>query len=221
MQFRVSKKKTGNSHGKKIDKTEEKAESDKKTIQQDKPQEENKAKNYNISGSSDAEVPHPRTFSINQALNGKKNSADNKEKQPKESQDDDSAEENYGSYEFSTEDLIKAWKEFAETVKDRPRLFHLFSSRKPEIKEKEVILIHLDNPLQKDILENILPQLLNGLRARLNNSNISIETKVIHTETNEKDNGKLYTMEDKFNYLVKKNPVLQKLKRNMDLDFDY
>lgn len=221
MQFRIVKKKIPNSPDK-IDKTGEEAESEKKTIRKEKPQEKEKAENNQPTGSSDVEVPHTRTFSINQALNGKKSRSDDREKKPpKESKDDDSAEENYGDYEFSAEELISAWKDFTETVKDRPRLFHLFSSRTPEIKEKEVVLIHLDNPLQKDIIENILPQLLSSLRKKLNNSNISIETKVIHTETEESDNGKLYTMEDKFNYLVQKNPALQKLKRNMDLDFDY
>ncbi|MFO8236521.1 MAG: hypothetical protein R6U04_14075 [Bacteroidales bacterium] len=97
----------------------------------------------------------------------------------------------------------------------------MFQTRTPKVSENDKIIIHLDNPLQEEIFSKVFNQLLNSIRKQLKNSNIRLEAKSAKEEDSGDKNGKLYTLDDKFNYLADKNPSLKKLKRDLDLDFDF
>jgi DNA polymerase-3 subunit gamma/tau len=96
----------------------------------------------------------------------------------------------------------------------------MLSARTPALKDDFKISLQLENPLQKETLSEILGELLTNLRNELNNGKITLETEIVE-EKEDTQNNKLYTMEDKFNYLAQKNKTLQKLKKDFDLDFDY
>ena len=59
--------------------------------------------------------------------------------------------------------------------------------------------------------------LTNYLRAELNNHKINIFTHLIKEE---KTKNNLFTDEDKFKHLTKKNPNLGELKQKFNLDFE-
>lgn len=95
-------------------------------------------------------------------------------------------------------------------------------SKTPDLQEGYKILIHLDNPHQQEIMEKIYNKMLFFLRHELLNDTLSLQTKMMD-EKEEENNGKrkLYTDDDKFKHLQQKNQMLQKLKKDFDLDFDF
>jgi DNA polymerase-3 subunit gamma/tau len=204
--------------------TEEQQKKTKKTTSVDKEavNKENEVKESAPKNLSSNKLENaPDTFSINNALNGKKKNKSKQEtvKEEKEVEKEE-PEKELGEHNFSQEELESAWKNFAETVKDRPRLYNIFISRQPKVEDNYKVILNLENPLQKEILENIFNKLLFSLQRELNNKKINIEM-IVSKEEGDDQNNKIYTVEDKFNHLAGKNQSLKKLKRDFDLDFDY
>ena len=143
-------------------------------------------------------------------IKGEKNSTDNKaieEEKKKEDQD------------FDEDMLFRSWENYAIKLKqDRPRLYTTLSTRKPVLHSGCSINISFHNSDQRDdFTNNVKHFLLNHLKRELKNSKITIETSLEEDDSNSR---KLYTPEDKFKYLNKKNPILGKLKQDFNLDFD-
>jgi DNA polymerase-3 subunit gamma/tau len=70
---------------------------------------------------------------------------------------------------------------------------------------------------EEDFTKFLKPDLLMFLRKELKNDNISIETMLIKSD---KDSGKPYTQEEKFDFMSEKNPNLKILKQQLGLDFE-
>lgn len=121
--------------------------------------------------------------------------------------------------DFGSEEMMSCWTRYANQLKeDKPRIFTTLISRKPLLHDDYSIEIEFDNTSQlEDFKNNIKQNLLSFMRSELGNKKISF-----HTFLAESDNGKkkLYTAEDKYSYLSKKNPALGKLKKDFNLDFD-
>ena len=123
--------------------------------------------------------------------------------------------------EFTQEELKEAWKKFAEQIKSKPRLYNMLLSKTPEISNNNQIVISLENQLQKEILEKEYNKLLFFLRKELQNDNISLETQIKEKGEETVKDKRLYTVEEKYQHLKQKNQLLDKLKKDLDLDFDY
>ena len=120
---------------------------------------------------------------------------------------------------ISAEMLNGLWKDFTESIKESmPRMYSTLSSQKPSLNENGNVELELSNNAQyDDFNQRIKPELVNFLRGKSGNDSLSIEVKV-PGETDE--NKKPYTSEEKFKYLSKKNPLLNKLKQEFNLDFE-
>ena len=122
-------------------------------------------------------------------------------------------------YDFSSDEMLKAWNQYAEMIKtDKPRLYSTLITRHPILVDNYQIQLKFANTSQlEDFTNNIKQLLLNFLRRELSNNKVGFQTIL-----EEADNGKrkLYTPDEKFNYLVKKNPTLGRLKQEFNLDFD-
>ncbi|MCK4922770.1 MAG: DNA polymerase III subunit gamma/tau [Bacteroidales bacterium] len=120
---------------------------------------------------------------------------------------------------FTKEELLKCWDEFAEKIKsDNPRIYSSLKERDLKIIEELNIEIEFENLDQLENFNRQMKQLLiNHLRQELMNSGIEINTRL--KEKDEKGR-KLYTVEERFDYLAKKNSNIIKLKQNFNLDFD-
>ncbi len=87
----------------------------------------------------------------------------------------------------------------------------------PSLTDELVIQVQLETALQQELFKEIKHDLLFYLRKNLGNSIVTINEMVVEQDSSK---NKLYTVDDKFRYLSEKNPVLIKLKQQLNLDFD-
>lgn len=135
----------------------------------------------------------------------------------------DEAENNEASLSFedkifSEEELHATWSEYAGKVNEsgRKQLFSALSKRKPVLKENFIIEIVVDNKVQADDLFAERSALLAFLRNKLSNKQITISTTVIEAKDK---TGEAYTDIEKFRKMAEKNPALDTLRKQFDLEF--
>lgn len=116
--------------------------------------------------------------------------------------------------DFSQEDLLKHWIEYAESLTiEKIHLKNTLISCKPSLKENYSMEVSVYNPSQKDEIVDNSAKILEHLRSRLHNSRIKMNIRIIEKDEKEM----IYTSSEKYNYLIKKNPNLQKLKDILNL----
>ena len=81
-----------------------------------------------------------------------------------------------------------------------------------------MIILHIHNDAQKEILLNVRQEFLDNIRQQLSNNTISLDIRIEEVEVS---TGKVYKPADKFKYLAEKNPQLLELKKRLDLELDY
>ncbi len=119
---------------------------------------------------------------------------------------------------FESEELIKAWKAFAETV-DAAQLKSALSVREPILNENFVVTYSLDNEVQQQrITLDVKPKLLAHLHKVLHNDQVTVDFNV--TENLEEIMNKPYTNQEKFNALAARYSILNTMKQRFGLDFD-
>ncbi|HET8858422.1 hypothetical protein [Marivirga sp.] len=117
--------------------------------------------------------------------------------------------------DFNEADLKLAILEFIKKNKVGPVVEN---SLKNSVKlDGEMIVVELTNPVEVDGLERIKSDLLNSIRTKFQNSSIQLEHKV----NKEKVADRPYTAKDKFEAMLKENPLLGKLRDTFGLDTDY
>jgi len=120
--------------------------------------------------------------------------------------------------QFDQNQLIKAWKEFAETV-EAAQLKSALSVREPVLLDNFIVEYNLDNEVQRQrIVLDLKPKLLAFLIRILHNDSIDIEFSV--KENNQEILNKPYTDQEKFNALSAKYPILGLMKQRFGLDFE-
>ncbi|MEF9931852.1 MAG: hypothetical protein RR770_06090, partial [Bacteroidales bacterium] len=78
------------------------------------------------------------------------------------------------------------------------------------------IIFHVGNSAQQAWIEkNSLPRLTGFLQKELKNGELKLIVKVNEIEASEK---KLYMPQEKAEFLLKNNPELQELRKDLDLD---
>jgi len=123
-----------------------------------------------------------------------------------------------GEHPFDLQQLVKVWKEFAETV-DAAQLKSALSVRDPVLNGELEIGYHLDNEVQNQrITMDLKPKLLAYLSRELHNEQISLEFFV--TENPQEVINKPYTNQEKFSVLLTKYPIVGMMRQRFGLDFD-
>lgn len=155
------------------------------------------------------------TASIKDAINGKKEKASERDVVNENSQNN---KDDTTYTTFTYDDLIAKWDEFAEKLKiEKPRMFSTLKNNLPILKDQYIIEYTLHNSDQQDdFIKMIKQDLLEFLVRELKNSKIQIVTNIIEAQEVKKP----YTPEEKFEHMSKKNPALNKLKQQFNLDFE-
>ncbi len=123
------------------------------------------------------------------------------------------------SESFSHDDLLEQWYAYADKIRiETPRMASSLKHHLPALKEDLKIEVIWSNTIQMEQFnKEVKPGLLSFLESSLKNSSISIQA--VLSEKEEKQNT-LYTSEEKFKHMTKKNPNLVKLKERFNLDFE-
>jgi DNA polymerase III subunit gamma/tau len=116
---------------------------------------------------------------------------------------------------FTEEMLLKKWGDLLETLNDRPNLKSTIN-QKPQLTENNTVLLKIDNLVQEELIRNNKPQLVAWLRKELRNATIDLATEF----TKEPARRIIYTDDEKFDEMVRKNSALSLLKEKFHLDFD-
>jgi len=118
---------------------------------------------------------------------------------------------------FTQDDLVKYWIEYAESLTiEKIHLKNTLLSCKPVLKEDLSFEISVYNPSQKDEIAGSSVYILGYLSSKLNNNQIKMDIQIIDKEEIEM----IYTAAEKYDYLSKKNPNLEKLKTLFNLSLE-
>ena len=120
---------------------------------------------------------------------------------------------------FDLERLLSAWKAYAELMKadGKESLYSTLMKHNIALKDSNIIELVIENKVQESDLEVEKPNLLAYIREQLSNYSISIKTKLVKVE----NENRIYTSRDRFKRMVEKNPCLQSLKDEFDLDIEF
>jgi DNA polymerase-3 subunit gamma/tau len=123
------------------------------------------------------------------------------------------------SNSFSQDDLLEKWNEYADRIKeDRPRMSSSLKHHLPSLGDALQIEVIFSNSSQiEDFNRDIKQDLVSFLEDALQNTQFKIIPVVQEQESNENI---LYTSEEKYDHMIKKNPNLGKLKERFNLDFE-
>lgn len=118
---------------------------------------------------------------------------------------------------FSEEDMLTHWNDFVKQLEDKGRkiLASNLQTDIPKLKDNFVIWIELPNDTMKKEVEREQSLMLNYLKEKMNNFSISL-----HITVNEIVAKKFaFTPEEKYQKLREKNPAIDILRKEFDLDF--
>ncbi len=112
-------------------------------------------------------------------------------------------------------ELRKAWDLYAEKRKDQAAEYQIML-REYHYKAP-VITLTLTNPVEESLLDNFRRDLIQYLRDRFKNNQITIVTAL------QSSGGKkvIYTSKEKFEHLAEKYPYLNELKDKLGLDWEF
>ena len=115
--------------------------------------------------------------------------------------------------------ILNAWKAYAASnEKKQPRIYSTLINNRPVVKADGTVMVLLNSEAQRDnFMKNIKSQLVNFILHETGMETLEIITEIAEVEQNGK---KIYTEQDKLDYLMKKNPELGQLKTRFNLDFD-
>ncbi len=118
---------------------------------------------------------------------------------------------------YSNEELVQVWAKFKEMRTEAGDTEKLITGREVKKGVEHEILLFLSSQLEVSFLEKFETELIQFLRAELQNDYITINKQVAQVE----EVRKLYTSKDIYEYMVAQNPKLAELKEKLGLDFDY
>lgn len=128
------------------------------------------------------------------------------------------AQADYGNNDVTAETLYDAWEVVSELFKDHNSLYSALSKRRPEFYEDKAAQFFVDNNILLTEFNQHKAKIIHEFRSRLNNNLFDIEVLISNDEQEVK---KPYTTDEKYKKMIEKNPDLQKLKDQLDLELDY
>lgn len=117
---------------------------------------------------------------------------------------------------FTEEEMLDAWNEYVKIIDDNGKkiLSSALHTDIPKLKDENTIWIELPNDTMKKEVERDQYLLIQHLREKLNNHDIELYITV-----NEAAEQKYaFTPQEKYEKLKEKNPLIDKLRKEFDLD---
>jgi DNA polymerase-3 subunit gamma/tau len=120
---------------------------------------------------------------------------------------------------FTQDDLLEKWNEYADRIRDeKPRMSSSLKHHLPALGDALQIEVSFSNTAQiEEFNRDIKKDLVTYLEDSLQNTQFKIIPVVQEVERKESI---LYTSEEKYDHMIRKNPDLGKLKERFNLDFE-
>ncbi|MCP2043332.1 DNA polymerase III subunit gamma/tau [Pontibacter sp. HSC-36F09] len=113
--------------------------------------------------------------------------------------------------------LNTVWHAILRRKKSENMMEYTLLNRQFHIGEGNEIVLHLENHVMMDQFTSLSREILRELKQETGNRSIKLRAEVMEVQ----EGNKLYTSQDKFNYLAEKYPVLVDLKQRFGLDTDF
>ncbi len=161
------------------------------------------------SSGSDFKVQKPLSIKVSKP----EQENEKKKTEIREFEDSDTQSEN-----FTQDDLEVVWDKLKVNYKETSvTLFTALNKRMAELVSQSLIMITVDNVIQKDAITEKKPEILSFIRKNLNNYAVSFDIKIAeNVQVN-----KAYLPADKYQKMVEKNADIERLKNDLDLDLIY
>jgi DNA polymerase-3 subunit gamma/tau len=118
---------------------------------------------------------------------------------------------------FSQNALETAWMDAVKSMEDRPVIHSVISKATPVLEDEFRIRISVENKVQADYLEGVRDELVGSLRGLLENDAIRW---TVHVEEGPSNARIVYTPEERFQFLLEKNPHLAEFRKEFKLDLE-
>lgn len=120
--------------------------------------------------------------------------------------------------DFTTADFLKCWSEYAARLKmeGKHNALSIFTGDAPVMLRPYEFEIAVGTKVQEKDFRNERPNILNFLRTSLKNFSIELNARIDEKVVVKRP----YTNQDKYQFMVAKNPQLAELKKRFNLDFD-
>lgn len=115
---------------------------------------------------------------------------------------------------FTNEDLVAKWQEFSKKEELNPGTKAFLSARTPSLKDDNTIEVMVDNKFQEK--ELIQMDILNYLRRELHNTSIRLKVEFIP----ETEFVKHQTPKEIYKRMATDYPLVEKLRKNLDMEID-
>lgn len=130
------------------------------------------------------------------------------------------AERKAAQKNFTQEELETAWKKSVQQLQQQNKLssfaYTALTKSTPVLKGNFMIELEIDNEAAEKALDVEKLDFLEVLRKELMNSEIQLTTVINYVP----DVKKLYTQREKFMHMAEKNPNINKLRQQLDLEID-
>ncbi len=118
---------------------------------------------------------------------------------------------------FSQNSLETAWLDTVKIMEDRPVIHSVIAKTIPILEDDFRVRISVENRVQADYLEGVRDELVGTLRSMLDNDAVRLLAVVEEGASNAKI---VYTPEERFQFLLEKNPHLAEFRREFKLDLE-
>ncbi|NOY36062.1 MAG: DNA polymerase III subunit gamma/tau [Chlorobi bacterium] len=183
-------------------------------------QKKNEVKPDSVAGIADTGPVDNRSVSIKGVLNGLQNGSGNDNNAGSTKVAENASEYIDGEdKEITPERLTKEWLNYADTIQqDKPRFASALRTHLPRLEPPATISLIFDNKnLREDFDRNLKNDLQDYLVSSLHNRMITFDIQVEKQDAAKK---KPYTAEEKYKQMKAKNPGIEVLKRQFNLDFE-
>ena len=119
---------------------------------------------------------------------------------------------------ISINQFLDAWKTLSNTFKeDSQSLYVAMTNYEPSISQAGMIKVKVDNAIQENLIHERKAELLGYLRKALNNYAIQMETSIMENQQQQR----AYLPKEKLEKFIEKNPEIERLRKDLDLDLIY
>jgi DNA polymerase-3 subunit gamma/tau len=120
---------------------------------------------------------------------------------------------------FTADELVSEWKNFAEQIKVQlPRLSSRLLEYSPELVSEQLVHYPVISEAYKEQMEKRSTDLINHLKKTLSPS-ITVEWIVQGVDVESEGKTRLYTQQDKINYIKSANSLIDTIIKDLDLDY--